>query len=167
MTGGFVRSTAQFLTGFIPAMKGVQAVKGLAALPSLAKGMTAGAIADMVVFDPHEDRLSTYLNEVPLLAPVVSDYLAENDPTKEGEWEGRLKNAVEGAGLGLAADSLVTAFKLLQTRAGDQSGSQSGSHVATRSWGGCGARCNSQQSDGRYRGAAGAGSAGQSGARGT
>jgi hypothetical protein len=70
-TGGFVRSTAQFLTGFIPAMRGVSAVKGLASMPSLARGITAGAAADLVVWDPHEERLSTYLNEVPWLAPVV------------------------------------------------------------------------------------------------
>lgn len=109
-TGGFVRATAQFLTGFIPAVKGAKALGVGAKIAPFA----AGAIADAVVFDPHEDRLSTFLNEVPMLEPYVSDYLADNNPDNESEWEGRLKNAIEGAGLGIAADgatALIKAFK--------------------------------------------------------
>jgi hypothetical protein len=109
VTGSFVRATSQFLTGFIPgmqAMRGVQAMKGGAMISSLA----AGAIADMVVFDPNEDRLSTYLNQVPALSSIVPDYLANNDPD-QAPIEGRLKNAIEGAGLGLATDGLLQAFK--------------------------------------------------------
>lgn len=108
VTGSFVRATAQFLTGFIPALKGARAagVTGAIAGP-----MVAGAIADMVVFDPHEDRLSAYLNEIPALEPFVSDYLADNNPDNEGEWEGRLKNAIEGSGLGLAAEGVTALFR--------------------------------------------------------
>jgi len=110
-TGGFVRATSQFLVGFIPALKGAKAV-GLTG--KIAAPMAAGAVADMVVFDPHEDRLSTFLNEVPVLEPYVSDYLADNNPETESSWEGRIKNAIEGAGLGLtteAAGALFRAFK--------------------------------------------------------
>lgn len=110
-TGQFVRSTAQFLTGFIPALKGAKAAGVTGALSST---MMAGAAADMVVFDPHEDRLSTWLNEVPALEPYVSDYLADNNPENESSWEGRLKNAIEGAGLGLAADGTAALFKALK-----------------------------------------------------
>lgn len=110
-TGGFVRSTAQFMAGFIPALKGVKAAGVTGAVSS---AMAAGAVADAVVFDPHEDRLSTFLNEVPALEPYVSDYLADNNPENESSWEGRMKNAIEGAGLGLvtdAAGALFRAFK--------------------------------------------------------
>lgn len=109
VTGGFVRATSQFLTGFIPgmkAMRGLGAVKAGAVLQPLA----AGALADMVVFDPNEDRLSTFLNQVPGLSAIVPDYLADNAPD-QSHWEGRLKNAIEGAGLGLATDGLLSAFK--------------------------------------------------------
>lgn len=111
---GFVRSTAQFLTGFIPAAK---ALKGA----SLMKGafvteMTAGAIADAVVFDPYEDRLSTYLNEVPVLKEIVPDYLADTNPANQSEWEGRLKNTIEGAGLGLVAEQVFRAIKYYKAR---------------------------------------------------
>lgn len=110
VTGGFVRSTAQFLTGFIPAFK---AVKGAAILKgsTVAASAAAGLLADMAVFDPHEDRLSTFLNEVPGLGAIIPDYLADNDPEHESSWEGRMKNAVEGLGLGLATDGLLKLFK--------------------------------------------------------
>jgi hypothetical protein len=108
VTGNFVRSTSQFLTGFIPAMKGA---KALGASGGIATQLGAGAVADAVVFDPHEDRLSTFLNEVPALAPIVPDYLAETDPAKVSELQGRLANAIEGAGLGVATEGLMKAFK--------------------------------------------------------
>lgn len=109
VTGGFVRATAQFLTGFIP---GLQATKGLTAVKggAMLSNMAAGAIADMVVFDPNEDRLSTFLNQIPALSSIVPDYLADNSPDNS-HWEGRLKNGIEGAGLGLATDGLLSAFK--------------------------------------------------------
>lgn len=107
VTGGFVRSTAQFLTGFIPAFKAMQGVK----LGTVATSAAAGLLADMAVFDPHEDRLSTFLNEVPGLGALVPDYLADNDPEHESSWEGRLKNGIEGLGLGLATDGLLKLFK--------------------------------------------------------
>lgn len=109
MTGGFVRATTQFLTGFIP---GLQATKVMTALKggTMLSNMAAGAIADMVVFDPNEDRLSTFLNQIPALSSIVPDYLADNNPD-QSHWEGRLKNAIEGAGLGLAVDGLLSSFK--------------------------------------------------------
>lgn len=107
-TGGFVRATAQFLTGFLPALKGA---KALGITGAVSSSMVAGAAADAVVFDPHEDRLSTFLNEVPALEPYVSDYLADNNPENESSWEGRLKNTIEGAGLGIATDGAAALFK--------------------------------------------------------
>lgn len=107
VTGGLVRSTAQFLTGFLPGMK---AARGIG-LGKIAAGFAAGAIADAVVFDPHEARLSTWLNEVPYLEAIVPDYLADHDPENQTAWEGRLKNAIEGAGLGAFAEGLFATFK--------------------------------------------------------
>ena len=113
MTGGFIRSTSQFLTGFIPAAKGI---KALGVGGALLQSMSAGAIADMVAFDPHETRLSTFLNEVPILGAVVPDYLADTDPNNQSAWEGRLKNIIEGAGLGLAAEGLMRGFKYYKSQ---------------------------------------------------
>lgn len=120
LTGGVVRSGAQFLAGFIPALKLVKGAAVLKGAPLLSE-MAAGAIADAVVFDPHEDRLSTFLNQVPALDAVVPDYLADNNPANESSWEGRIKNAVEGAGLGLATELFLRTFKYYkaQRQAGD------------------------------------------------
>lgn len=115
VVAGFARATTQFLTGFIP---GLQATKGMAAIKggAMLSNMAAGAIADMVVFDPNQDRLSTFLNQVPALSSLVPDYLADNAPD-QSHWEGRLKNAIEGAGLGLATDGLLSAFKYYKAAA--------------------------------------------------
>lgn len=114
VTGGFVRSTAQFLTGFIPALKVAKGMKvggvALGSMPALSE-VGAGTLASMVVFDPHEDRLSTFLNEIPALEGIVPDYLADNNPANESTWEGRLKNGIEGLGLGAASDVLLRTFK--------------------------------------------------------
>lgn len=113
VTGGFVRATSQFLVGFIPALKGVKTMKALQGSKIVAP-MVAGMIADAVVFDPHEDRLSTFLNEIPSLEPFVSDYLADSNPENESSWEGRMKNAIEGIGMGLTAEAvggLIRGFK--------------------------------------------------------
>lgn len=113
VTGGFVRATGQFLSGFIPAVKGIKTIALLSKSRVIAP-VAAGMIADSVVFDPHEARLSTFLNEIPSLEPYVSDYLADNNPENESSWEGRLKNAIEGIGMGLVAEAvggLIKGFK--------------------------------------------------------
>src|SRR5690606_8575090 len=107
VTGGMVRAASQFLTGFLPGV-GVARAAGLG---GLAASFAGGAIADAVVFDPHEDRLATFLNEVPALEAIVPDYLAATGPENQTEWEGRLKNAIEGAGLGALAEGLIKSFK--------------------------------------------------------
>lgn len=107
VTGGIIRAGSQFLTGFLP---GLNVARGLK-MGTIATGLAAGAIADMVVFDPHEARLSTFLNEVPGLQAIVPDYLAETGKENQTEWEGRLKNAIEGAGLGMIAEGLIKSFK--------------------------------------------------------
>ena len=123
-TDGMIRTTAQFLTGFLPAVGAIKGVQGASALGQaintpFARETLAGAMADLVVWDPHEERLSTYLNTIPGLAAVVPDYLADNNPDNEGRWEGRLKNAIEGAGLGLMTEGLVRAFRYYKSaRAG-------------------------------------------------
>ncbi len=130
-TGNFVRSTSQFLAGFIPAMRGAKAL-GLTTSSQMINAAAAGVVADAVVFDPHEERLATFLNEIPALEAIVPDYLAEHDPERQSALEGRMKNAIEGLGLGLATDGLLRAFKYYkaqraakaQAKAGDTVGAQ-------------------------------------------
>lgn len=112
VTGGFIRAGSQFLTGMIPAFRAARAMGA----GRLAASYAGGAVADALVFDPHEARLSTFLNEVPILKEIVPDYLAETGEENQTEWEGRLKNAIEGAGLGGLTDGLLKAFKVYRAQ---------------------------------------------------
>jgi len=104
---------AQFVTGLIGAgkfVKGAQAVglgfkvatRGGKAVAESVKAAATGA----VVFDPHEERLSNAIQEVPGLRNPVTSYLAA-DP-KDSAAEGRFKTALESLGMDAV---LVPAFK--------------------------------------------------------
>ena len=103
----FAYNTAEFLTGFIPALKAVRGLSGAAALTKagmIAEGAAAGAGGAFFSLDPNEERLSNMLNDhlpAPLKNPV-SEYLAA-DPT-DPALEGRFKNALENAAFGVIGD---------------------------------------------------------------
>jgi len=105
VAGGFTRSIANFAAGFIPAAKGLKAA-GM--VSKIGTSMAAGAIADGVAMDPHQDRLATLLNEVPALKEVIPDFMADNDPANESAWEGRIKNVLEGVLVGGATEAAVS-----------------------------------------------------------
>ena len=85
----------------------------LGALQEVTKVTTAGFFADFLVWDGHEQRLSNLLQDYAGLDdPFTSWLAAEDDDTAFGELTGRLKNAIEGAGLGLLADGLLSSFKI-------------------------------------------------------
>ena len=110
-----VSTIGQFVVPFAGAGKAMGAAKlgtnVAASFPKAAKiarPMIQGAIADFSAFDGHEARLSNLIESVPALQNPVSEYLAASED--DSELEGRFKNAVEGLGVGAAADGL---FKCL------------------------------------------------------
>ena len=139
--GSAVEGITQFVSGFLPGI-GIAGRIGAAAgwagktgkvaqtvarlhdskrkLSSLAvlrgseaiKYTAAGAIADFTVFDGHEERLSNLIESFPELANPVTEFLAADED--DSEIEGRLKAAVEGAGLGFAIDGLLIGFKAMR-----------------------------------------------------
>jgi hypothetical protein len=119
--GKMVSGVSQFLTGFVGAGKVLKATKlanGIIKLGKGAKyinGVVQGAIADAVVFDPHEERLSNLINTFPALENPVTTYLAA-DPT-DSSAEGRFKNALEGLALGGLVDAVVAVVKGVRARA--------------------------------------------------
>ncbi len=116
-TGEMTREITKFLAGFIPAVRGVKALKGTQkAGTTVIEATTASAISAAVARDPHEARLATFLNDVPWLSEIIPDYLADNNPQNESVWEGRLKNAVDEAGFGLVADGLISSFKFYKAQ---------------------------------------------------
>lgn len=110
VTGQGVRSVSQFLTGFIPALRGA---KALGVGGKIAQAAAAGAVADAAVFDAHEERLSDMVQQVPALQNPLTEYLA-SDPT-DSEAEGRFKNAVEGLFIGSAVEGLLKGVKLIKS----------------------------------------------------
>jgi hypothetical protein len=109
-TGGIVRSVSQFLTGFVPAVRGLKAAGVTSKIGQVAG---AGALTDAFAFDPQEERLSNLIEEYPALSNPVTDYL-ESEPD-DSDAEGRFKNAIEGLALGGIADTFIKGIKVLRS----------------------------------------------------
>ena len=104
------RSVARFVIGW----KGVGNALGMAgkagaALNStgLAANTAKGALTDMLVWDAHEQRLSDMIQQVPALQNPITEYLKSDKD--DGMLEGKLKQALEGAGInvGVAAGAAL------------------------------------------------------------
>jgi len=92
---------SRFVAGFIGPNKFFKAV-GLAGgvVKTGLRGIAAGGVSDLTVFDPNEGRLSDMLVEFdsPVLNNAVTQYLATDED--DTEMEGRLKNVLEGMIIG-------------------------------------------------------------------
>ena len=97
MTEGATR----FVTGMIGPNKFFKTV-GLSGglLKTGLRGLAAGGVSDLTVFDPNEGRLSDMLVEFdsPVLNNAVTQYLATDED--DTEMEGRVKNVLEGMLIG-------------------------------------------------------------------
>lgn len=105
-TGKVIRSGAEFLTGFIPAMR---ALRGLSAVPKVAKIVGAGGISDFFTRDPTEEGLSNLVQQVPAIANPVNEFLA-TDPN-DNDAVNRLRHSLEGAGFGLLTEGMVRGLR--------------------------------------------------------
>jgi hypothetical protein len=108
-TGHIARSVSHFLTGFAA---GGPVVKGIGITGVTAQAMARGALADFAFFDGHEERLANLLEEIPALKNPVTAFMAAKP--EDSEIEGRLKRAVEGLGLGVAAEGLFRGVRYLR-----------------------------------------------------
>jgi len=119
--GGIVEGASQFLTGFIPFFSiagkvGAAAKAGSltqkVAQNQLARSTVAGIAADFTAFSEQEQRLSNFIQQYPDLQNPITEFLA----TKEDDTvlEGRLKNALEGLGLGLLTDVAMRGIKSMK-----------------------------------------------------
>ncbi len=112
LAGNMTEGVSRFITGFAGPAK---FLKGAGLSGSLIKtslrGLSAGAVADLTVFDPNEGRLSDMLVQFdsPLLNNAVTQYLATDE--SDSEMEGRLKNVLEGMALGGIFESVFYGIK--------------------------------------------------------
>lgn len=112
--GSLVYKLGQFLAPFTAAGKlpGIAQLAASGRAGQLTASAIQGAAADFAAFAPTEERLANFLTELdsPLLNNAFSQWLAA-DPN-DSAMEGRLKNAVEGLGLGVATDLFFSGLKL-------------------------------------------------------
>lgn len=108
-TGGVVRVATQFLAPFSIARKALVARN----VGQVGSAFVAGAFADGVAFDGHVARLADLWQEADLPGNVLTDYLA-SDP-EDSEIEGRFKNVIEGAGLGVLAEGVFGAARMIRS----------------------------------------------------
>ncbi|PZQ48896.1 MAG: hypothetical protein DI551_00770 [Micavibrio aeruginosavorus] len=112
VTGSLIEAAAQFAIG----MKGVDKIGKAAGVAkggaSMMGNITKGALADLLAFDAHEERLSNVIEQVPQLKNPVTEYLAA-DP-EDGPAEAKFKQAVEGVTLGAIGDVIFEGAKLLK-----------------------------------------------------
>jgi len=115
MGGEFVRGVSQFLTGFIP---GGKIAKGLGIVTPFAKGMTAGAVADALVFDPDMPTVGNLIEDLVGDAPDdLRNSLLEYITIRESDTQAnkRLKRVLEGVGLGALTEGVFRSAKALRT----------------------------------------------------
>lgn len=105
IAGGLVQGVSNFLTGFIPVFGWLGKAKTLANVGKIGKGAIAGAITDFTVFDAQEGNLSSLIQSYPQLANPVTELLSTSEDDSEAS--GRLKNVLEGAGLGAMTEGLI------------------------------------------------------------
>lgn len=114
--GQVTRSIGQFVLPFIGEMKALGGFKALTKAGAIVKGAAAGAAVDFAAFDPHEKRLSNMIMEMskgdPVFGKAVFEYLSAKDT--DTAMEGRLKNVMEGMGLGMAVEGLFLGVKALK-----------------------------------------------------
>lgn len=101
--GEMTAGVSQFLTGWV-ALGGVKAV-------GIAGGIAKGAAVDFTVFDEHEARLSDMAIEFGLENELTLYLASDKD---DSVFEGKLKNAIEGAGIGLAVEGVVKLVKAVK-----------------------------------------------------
>lgn len=107
-TGGMIRGAAQFLSAFVPAGRVLKAGKAAGPLARAAVDAAKGGIAGFAAFGAHEKGLADLMEEYPKLANPISKFLASAPDDTAAE--GRLKHALEQAGIGVLADGVVMAL---------------------------------------------------------
>ncbi len=119
LVGGLVEGITQFSLGLIPGLgaagllgKGAKLLNVSDKLLKTSKTLTTGITADFVAFDAHEERLSDFLASHDVTRNAVTEYLASDED--DGEFEGRMKNVLEGGALAGVAGTLIKGVKTLK-----------------------------------------------------
>lgn len=102
LTGNVTRSLSQFATGFMT-------FRGLLGGSGLASTLGASTATDAMGFKVQSARLSNMVQENEWLRNPLSEYLQHKD--EDGFYESQLKQALEGAALGVPLEVAMRIFK--------------------------------------------------------
>lgn len=108
VTGNLIKGVSQFTTGMLGAGK----IKMLKNLQGLGGSAARGFVADFAAFDADEGRLADLLADNPSMQNPVMEFLQTSPDDSEAV--GRLKNGLEGLGLGVALDGFVLSLRALR-----------------------------------------------------
>lgn len=108
--GALTSGITQFALAFVPAVGIAGRVGEAVGITSkLATSLAGGALADFAGFSEKQGRLSDLLNQVPAIKDSALTFLASKP---DDSWaEARLKNAIEGLGVGVASHVLFEGLK--------------------------------------------------------
>lgn len=115
LPGQLVKPVAQFLTGMLAggmAMKAAGVLQGTGAAAATARIEAQSMFSDFAGFDPHEERLGNLFDNISGLRESFIAYTAARPDDTAAE--GRFKNMLEGAGIGVVAGRLFHSFKALK-----------------------------------------------------
>lgn len=101
-TGKVVESVSRFMTGFIPAARGL---KAMGVSGGVANPLMAGAISDFAGRDGHEARLADVWAAAGLPENEFTNWLKVDKD--DSQFEGRLKGALEGMGAGIVGQQVI------------------------------------------------------------
>jgi hypothetical protein len=104
VTGKLIAGAAQFMLPFAAWSKALSGIEAVGTGANLVKTAATGALADFSAWDPHMERLSNFIQDVPWLRNPVAHFLA-SDP-KDSAATGRVKQALEGTGIGFIIHGL-------------------------------------------------------------
>lgn len=115
VAGNITKSATQFMVGFLPALKAVRGIKSISNMGKAAQTLktgvgvgTAGAVADLSVFNPYEERLSNMAinSGIPGMDNAMTQWLkADGD---DPELLARVKQTAEGYMVGKVLEPFIS-----------------------------------------------------------
>jgi hypothetical protein len=114
VVGEMTKGVAQFMTGFVPALKAVRGIKAIGSVGKAAQTLktgvgvgTAGAVADLSVFNPYEERLSNMAvkSGIPGMDNAMTQWLKADG--EDPELLARVKQTAEGYIVGKVLEPFI------------------------------------------------------------
>lgn len=111
-TGRVLSELSQWVTGMVLTGKAAPVAKAATKAGAVASAMGRGAVTDFAFMDEAGPSLSDLVQRVPELQNPVADFLSAKQD--DSAVERRLKHSLEGLGLGVATDAVVSGMKALR-----------------------------------------------------